>query len=277
MNEARMVKITIATVCYQAAAMLPPTLESVAEQEYGSVEHVIVDGGSSDGTKEILEDYALRSKAAGGGHEVKILSERDTGLYDAMNKALWMATGDYILFLNAGDRLHGKGTLRQVADVAVRDLGVLGSVEESGNTQTGLPGVVYGQTNVVDAEGHFLRERRLAPPEHLTWKSFRLGMTVCHQAFFARADLARENPYRLKYRFSADYDWCIRIMHEAAKMNVPLRNAHLIVADYLEGGLTTKNHRRSLWERFCIMAGHYGVVTALGMHVFFVFRSVWKK
>ncbi|MDD4593433.1 MAG: glycosyltransferase family 2 protein [Parabacteroides sp.] len=277
MNDLRPVKITIVTVTYRAMKLLPVTLQSVEDQNYPFVEHVIVDGKSEDGTMDLLQKYKERNEVAHQVHEIKILSESDEGLYDAMNKALKMATGDYVLFLNAGDRLHGKGTLRQVAEVAALDLNVLRGVEKGVNIQEGLAGVIYGNINVVDEVGHFVRERRLTPPEHLSWKSFRHGMVVCHQAFFARMDLARRNPYQLKYHFSADFDWCIRIMHEAAKMKIPLKNAHLIVADYLQGGLTIKNHRRSLMERFCIMSHHYGLLTTIFFHIFFVFRAMVKK
>lgn len=277
MNNLLSVKITIITVTYHAVKLLPVTLQSVEDQDYPFVEHIIVDGKSEDGTMDLLQKYKERNEAIGQVHEIKVLSEPDKGLYDAMNKALKMASGDYVLFLNAGDCLHGKGTLRQVAEVAVSDLNVLRAIEKNKNTQECLPGVIYGNINVVDQAGHFVRERRLTPPEHLSWKSFRYGMVVCHQAFFARVDLAQRNPYQLKYHFSADFDWCIRIMHKATKMNLPLKNAHIIVADYLQGGLTIKNHRSSLMERFCIMVHHYGVLTTIFFHVFFIFRAILKK
>ena len=103
------------------------------------------------------------------------------------------------------------------------------------------------------------------------------GMLVCHQAFFARTDLTRIYHYNRRYRFSADFDWCIRIMHAAAFKKLPLVNAHTIVADYLNEGLTTKNHKASLLERFHIMADHYGLISALKQHVWFVVRCFTKK
>ena len=80
-----------------------------------------------------------------------------------------------------------------------------------------LPAVLYGDTNIVDSDGNFLHPRRLSPPEDLTWKSFRQGMLVCHQAFYARIDFAIATPYDQQYRYSADVDWCIRVMKAAAK------------------------------------------------------------
>ena len=93
--------------------------------------------------------------------------------------------------------------------------------------------MLYGDTHLVDNNGTFLRARRLSPPEQLHLHDFVNGMLVCHQAFFARTDLARIEPYNLNYRFSADYDWCIRLMQQAEQRGLSLHNTHLVVADYL--------------------------------------------
>lgn len=108
-------------------------------------------------------------------------------------------------------------------------------------------------------------------PETLTWKSFKQGMLVCHQAFFAKRSLVE--PYNLKYRFSADFDWCIRIMKKAQR----LHNTHLTIIDYLEEGMTTQNRKASLKERFRIMAQHYGLISTVAHHAWFVLRAVLKK
>jgi hypothetical protein len=140
-----------------------------------------------------------------------------------------------------------------------------------------LPGVLYGDTDVVDDEGHFLRHRRLTPPDHLSWRSFRQGMLVCHQAFYVRTNLAKTTLYNLSYRYSADVDWCIRIMKEAERKGLPLKNVHQVVVNYLDGGMSIKNHRASLKERFAVMRSHYGLFQTLCMHVWFVLRAVMKK
>lgn len=102
-------------------------------------------------------------------------------------------------------------------------------------------------------------------------------MLVCHQAFFARLDLAKKIHYNRNYRFSADFDWCIRIMREGSRRALPLVNAHIVVADYLNEGMTTRNHKASLRERFHIMTVHYGLITTLFRHAWFVVRSLTKK
>jgi len=256
-------KITVATVCYNAATLIKRTIASVEEQTYPHVEHLIVDGNSKDETLSHVHHYQERNSLAAVPHEIVCLSEPDNGLYDAMNKAIRMATGHYILFLNAGDRFHSPETLAHVAQAT--------------ECQLVRPAVVYGETDLVDEKGNFLRPRRLSPPEKLEWTSFKEGMLVCHQAFFARTDLARKHPYNLKYRFSADFDWCIRLMHEATREQLPFTNLHEVVADYLNEGMTTRHHKASLLERFQIMAHHYGLFTALTEHAHFVLRSFTKK
>ena len=113
--------------------------------------------------------------------------------------------------------------------------------------------------------------RRLQAPEQLHWTSFKQGMLVCHQAFFARRGIAPE--YNLYYRYSADVDWCIRVMKRAKKM----LNVKITIIDYLQDGLSIQNHRASLMERFNIMCKHYGVLSTLMHHLWFILRALIKK
>lgn len=241
-------KFSVITVCYNAEATLEDTIQSVISQTYHHVEYIIVDGASKDRTMDIVNRYRDRIAV--------VVSEPDKGLYDAMNKGIRLATGDYLCFLNAGDSFHEDDTLQQM-------------VHSIHSLQ--LPDVLYGETELVDHEGHFLRMRRLQAPEHLTWKSFRQGMLVCHQAFFPRRDLVM--PYDLRYRFSADFDWCIKIM----KKSKVLHNTHLTLIDYLAEGMTTRNHQASLKERFRIMARHYGWASTVAHHAWFALRLLLKK
>ena len=242
-------KFSIITVTYNAEKVLEDTIQSVIFQTYRNVEYIIVDGASKDHTLDIVNKYHNRIN--------KVISEPDKGLYDAMNKGIQLATGDYLCFLNAGDKFHDSDTLQKVV-----------------HTLKGqeLPDVIYGETAIVDEEGHFLHMRRLSTPAHLNWKSFKQGMLVCHQAFFANRELAINHLYDLQYRFSADFDWCIRIMKKAKC----LHNTRLTLIDYLNEGMTTKNHKASLKERFCIMAKHYGLISTILHHGWFVIRLFYK-
>ncbi len=243
-------KFSIITICYNASATIERTLRSVTGQTWTDREYIIVDGASKDSTLEIISRY--RDK-------VDILvSEPDKGLYDAMNKGLKLATGNYVIFMNAGDRFHEDSTLEQIA-AQVQQLDK-------------LPGVIYGNTALTNMAGEIYGMRRLSPPERLNWKSFKNGMLICHQAFYARRDIAE--PYDLSYRFSADVDWCIRVMKKADT----LHNTHLVVADYLEdgSGVTIDNRKASLKERFAIMRKHYGLPSTLLHHAWFAVRLLFK-
>lgn len=140
----------------------------------------------------------------------------------------------------------------------------------------GEAAVIYGDTAITDAEGNFLHLRTHRPPETLTWKSFKHGMLVCHQAFYVRTDIAKQYPYDLQYRHSADVDWCIRVMREADHQGLALVNTHAILANFEEGGDTTQHHRDSLKERFKIMMHHYGLVQTVVMHAWFVVRQLLR-
>ena len=273
-----MIKITYVTITYQAAKVLQRTLDSVLEQDYPEITHLIIDGASTDGTIEMVNDYIERSNASENGHKVLLMSEPDNGIYDAMNKGLRSLDGDYVCFLNAGDYLPAPDIASRInAQCSMFNVqwSMVNGQCSMANGQS--PAVLYGDTDIVDGEGRFLHHRRLAPPEHLTWKSFRHGMLVCHQAFYARTDFAIATPYNQKYRYSADVDWCIRIMKAAAKENVPLLNLHMVVANYTEEGQTTIHHRESLIERYKVMESHYGRISTFLMHCWFAVRAVFKK
>ncbi len=242
---------SIITVTYNAEATIEVTLRSVQQQTYRQIEHIIVDGGSKDHTLSIIEKYK-------DGY-LHVISEPDKGLYDAMNKGIRLAKGDYLCFLNAGDAFHEVDTLEKIVNVN-RELSI-------GNRQSAI---LYGQTAIVNAERQFLRMRNHTAPEVLTWKSFKQGMLVCHQAFFVKRTLAE--PYNLHYKYSSDFDWCIRMMKKADVIT----NTHLILIDYLDEGMTTRHHKASLLERLRIMAKHYGWFTAILMHIWFIVRLMKK-
>lgn len=157
-----MITLSIITITYNAARLLPKTLDSVLRQTYPAVEHIIVDGASTDETMDIVGRYISDNGQSGGKHSVVAMSERDHGIYDAMNKGLDMSRGDYVCFLNAGDFLPDEHTLENIAECAL----------SSGQ----LPAVVYGDTDIVDNDYRFLRHRRLSP--HRNSRGAR-SATVC--------------------------------------------------------------------------------------------------
>ena len=234
-------RITIITVCYNAEQTIPRTLRSIQAQTYSNIEYLVIDGASKDGTLELVQKLAPRAN---------VFSEPDKGIYDAMNKGLKHATGEYIWYVNAGDALPSPSTVEDLVSLACVDH---------------LPDVIYGDTRLIDDKEQDLGLRRLRPPRELTWQSFRSGMLVCHQAFIAKRSLTPT--FDLRYRFSADVDWCIRILKEAKDcFFLPYP-----IALYLSEGTTTANHRASLLERFDVMRRHYGLLPTLLQHLRFLF------
>ncbi|MCM1291761.1 MAG: glycosyltransferase [Prevotella sp.] len=240
--------ISIVTITYCAANVLTPTLESVSAQNFDDYEHIIVDGASPDNTLDVANK--LRTP------KTKILSEPDNGLYDAMNKGLKTARGKYIIFLNAGDSFSSKNTLSHYAELCQSNADI-----------------IYGDTDIVDADRRFIAHRHLSAPKSLSFKSFSSGMLICHQAFMVRKELTPL--YDLKYRFSADFDWCIKCIKNAD----PLKciNLNEVTIHYLNDGLTDHNKLKSLKERFNIMCKHYGYLPTFARHLSFIPRAISRK
>lgn len=235
--------ITIITVTYNAASTIGPTLDSVKAQTFTDFEYIVMDGDSSDTTVELARNAAIPGS--------RIFSSPDKGLYHAMNKGLAEARGMYVVFLNAGDSFHSPDSLSAVAR-AIRE--------------NNFPGIVYGQTDIVDSSRRKIADRHLTAPENLTLQSFATGMAVCHQAFVALRKITSN--FDTSYRYSADYDWCIRCLQHSR------RNVYtgVTLIDYLSEGVTTANRRKSLIERFRIMCYYYGTLPTLLRHIGFLFR-----
>ncbi len=240
---------SIITITFNAADTLPATLRSVDSQTCTDYEHLVIDGASRDHTVEL----ALGRRDIPANPRRKVFSEPDKGLYDAMNKGLAKARGRYLIFLNAGDAFSTPDTLALYAAAA--------------SEQTD---VIYADTRLVDADRRVLGPRHLSVPERLTFRSFARGMLVCHQAFCMRRSIAPA--YDLAYRFSADYEWCLRCL----KATSPDRcaNLHATAIDYLTDGLTDRNRKASLKERYRIMCLYYGTLPTMLRHLGFACRAL---
>ena len=238
---------SIITVTWNAAEVIGPTVSSVERQTSSDYELLIIDGASTDGTLDLVSKASIAS--------LRVFSEPDKGLYDAMNKGIARARGRYIMFLNAGDALADDAVLARLAVLAGDN-----------------PGVIYGQTQLVNAQRVVVGPRHLTAPKRLTYASFLSGMVVCHQAFVVRRDLAPE--YDLRYRLSADYDWCIRVLKKSPANAYAGKDP---IISYLAEGMTTRHHRASLWERYRIMCRHYGTVKATLAHLGFIPRYLKRR
>jgi glycosyltransferase involved in cell wall biosynthesis/MoaA/NifB/PqqE/SkfB family radical SAM enzyme len=187
-------KISVITVCYNAEKHIEGAVRSVMAQTYPHVEYLAVDGGSTDGTVAILKRY--------GQSIARIVSEKDRGIYDAMNKGLRLATGDLVYFLNADDRLIDDDVLGKIAGLF---------------DQSGRPDLVIGKVCL-------LRPDRAAPYNPETFAGIPVNKLqlltngMCHQRVFARRELFADiGGFDVRYRYAADLDWILRAFNRKAK------------------------------------------------------------
>jgi glycosyltransferase involved in cell wall biosynthesis len=227
--------LSVITVVYNNVADIGRTLLSVLNQTHPAIEYIVIDGCSTDGTLDIINTYKNRI--------AKLVSEPDRGIYDAMNKGLSMTTGDYVIFMNSGDEFYAADTVEKVFATA----------DDAD--------IYYGETEMVNTRRESLGQRRHKAPRKFTWRSFKYGMSVSHQAIYIRRALTE--PYDPTYQLSADIDWIIRAAKKARK----IVKVDGYVAKYLVGGMSKAKHRQSLEERFAIMKKHYGLLPTIFNHL----------
>lgn len=238
--------ISIITITYNAARVLEPTIQSVISQTCTNYEYIIIDGGSIDGTVDIIRKYA--------SHIRYWVSEPDKGLYDAMNKGLQAARGEYVWFMNAGDEIYDKETLFHLYNSTEREADIY-----------------YGDALFFTQSGHITGLRSVVTPHklpgQLNWKSLQYGMVVCHQSFIVRKAIAP--PYDLSYPYCADVDWEIKCLKRATKVV----HTGLVLSRYLTGGFSKKNLYKTLLDRFAVLQNHYGTLTTLRSHFWITLRG----
>jgi glycosyltransferase involved in cell wall biosynthesis len=188
-SAAHFVKISIITVCYNSAATITDALASVSEQLYEDIEHIVVDGGSSDSTVDLVKRYGKRvSKLAIG---------LDNGIYDAMNKGVLLATGDVIGILNSDDFYVHSSVLNEVASAFSSDPSLdvaMGDVDFVANSNLVKPLRTY-------------RALGFQP-----WM-FQIGLMPPHPAIFIRKSAyGRVGLYKLDYKIAADFDFLVRLL-----------------------------------------------------------------
>ena len=178
-------------------------------QTYPNLEIIVIDGGSTDGTKVIVEEYTSRLSC--------YISEPDKGVYDAMNKGIRLSHGDFVNFMNSGDAFHTPDAIEQL------------HLEQVTNPNT----IVYGDVNVTYYDGTY-RER---PAEFFkTWMRFK-GIGICHQTMFFPGDELRKRQYDLSYRIASDY----ALTYDMWKAGTQFLYRNVIVADYEWGGGISSN------------------------------------
>jgi glycosyltransferase involved in cell wall biosynthesis len=237
--------VSIITITYNAEKYLERTIQSIVNQTYPRIEYLIIDGKSKDQTLAIAQKYQA--------YITKIISEPDKGIYDAMNKGLALATGDYVWFMNAGDEIYAPDTLQNIMTY------------ESGAD------IYYGETEFFDLNRKPLGIRSEATPlklpKQLKWQDIQMGLMVCHQALLVKKSVTVNYDVE-QHPYSADIDWVIKVLKRSQR----IVNVNQIVAVYLQGGFSRKFLIKSLLDRFKIMRKHYGLFITIFNH----FRIAWR-
>lgn len=179
-------KISVVTICYNSILFIEKTILSVINQSYEDLEYIVVDGGSTDGTLDVIHKYSNRI--------TKWISERDEGIYNAMNKALDIVTGDWVIFMNSGDCFYRYD--------------VLSNIDFLKYSETSCCGVIYGNGISLYRKKSLLRSGTM--PFFKNKKIFK-NMGFCHQDVFVKSSLAKSMRFREKFRLCADYDMLWRL------------------------------------------------------------------
>ncbi len=244
------VKITVVTVCLNAADTITGTIESVLGQTYGNLEYFILDGMSTDGTQETIRRYEEDSR-------VRAVFAHDNGLYNAMNKGLDLCSGQYIIYMNSGDCFHDEKVIEDMLPYLNTDL-------------------VYGNVVRRKKRGEQLEKY------HGRYKLMLLllsGRMMSHQSLFVRTDVMRKFRFNEQYKICADYDFVVRA--KKSKCSIQYIDRTISVIDNIEGissqienyEIMREEDDRSLRENYvCI---YYLIKIPKGF-VRFV-RSIWEN
>lgn len=245
--------ISIITVAFNAKEQLNKTLESVLAQrcdndvQFTGCECIVVDGGSTDGSAELLEGY--RDRFAKAGIHFDARSEKDNGIYDGMNKGIMRASGDWVYFLNAGDVLYDKGVLQLIEgkladadkdgiDIVYGDVcSIAGDVAENAHTAENENAHGAGNAPSSDTQRHIMRSSG-------DINVIKKNLPFCHQAVFTRRSLHDEMMYSLNYRLAADYELFLKAYTKGAAF----RYIPVVVAEFALDGASNRNRKQLFLE-----------------------------
>ena len=201
MNDNKL--ISIVTVTYNSVEALISTMKSLIGQNYNNFEYIIIDGASSDNTMEIVSIYEREFSTR--GIDLISISEKDDGIYDAMNKGISMAKGKWIYFLNSGDTLYSTDTLKSVSNYL-----------EKNNAD-----IMYGGINAI-----YYNREIISTPRDLS--TFDKKMPFCHQGVFVKTKLAKQCPFETKYKIISDYN----MMYKLYLKGYQFKKMELVIANY---------------------------------------------
>jgi glycosyltransferase involved in cell wall biosynthesis len=228
-------KISVITVTYNAEKFIEKTIKSIINQTYKNIEFIIVDGNSKDSTLKIIDNYSNNID--------KIISEKDSGIYDAMNKGIDLATGDFITFLNAGDDYINDTVLFDIFNNLEKDVTV-----------------VYGDhISILNGKEKYRNAKKFNTKNLFKF----LTTTVCHQAIFVRRDIAPK--YNLKYRLKGELNWYFDILKNS---NIKYLHKKIPIVYYLRGGVGETKYILNLKEILKVLYSHGKLIGVLKAYKF---------
>ncbi len=234
--------LSVITIVFNGEKYLEQTIVSVAQQTYTNIEYIIIDGGSTDKTKDIIRQYES---------DITLwISEKDNGIYDAMNKGLELLTGDFVWYINAGDEIYDKNTVENIF------------LNYNGED------AFYGTQQLINEDGSNASVTKV--PGQLTWKNLMHGMAVSHQSIIL--SIHSVDKYNLEYKIVSDQDWVISALKKCKK----IKNTNQIMSKYLLGGFSDQNFYKGWKEKFYITFKQYGIFALLLNYVYFI-RAFIKK
>lgn len=239
-------RISVVTISYNSREFLEDTIKSVQGQTYRNVEYIVIDGGSTDGTVDIIKTYESGI--------TKWLSEPDKGIADAFNKGLIYTTGDYVLFLNSDDALVDQNVLEKIAR------------EIAGND---YPAMLYGDYNVIERNsGEFLYRGRVKySPDKLKY-----GQVLPHPCLFThRSYFERYGNFDTQFEIAMDYEWLLRGGLKERVVHVPV-----LTTSVRSGGISTHNQKRVVTEIIEALKKNKYICSSLGeyeLKAYFVIRT----
>lgn len=233
-------KITIITVVYNSVNLIEETINSVLKQTYSNIEYIIIDGFSTDGTNEIIKKYTKNINY--------YISEKDNGIYDAMNKALNHATGKWIIFMNSGDKFFSNRVLSDLNLDKTFDL-------------------YFGATKIIKNNSNYIVKQ----PRSINniWK----GMICCHQSIIFNSDIFKTFKFNLEYSLSADYNLIYSLVNNNAKI-FQLNN---IIAIYFDEGVSKINYIKVLKQNRSISLSFSKNILHKSFLYFYFFLKIWLE
>lgn len=224
-------KISIITVCYNSEKNIASTIESVLNQNYQNLEYILIDGSSSDSTVDIIRTYETTFKEK--GIEYKWVSEKDFGIYDAMNKGEKISSGQWLSFMNSGDRYYDENVIKNIfGEVIQEDMGI-----------------IFGDIQLV-----YSINKKVKKQNRVNKNYFLLNM-INHQSMFIKKDAYEKvNGYDIFYKYCADKDLVMKILFEE---NYLMKYLDIMVAEYDMLGVSSKNFLKVWQENRRIVIKYY--------------------